>query len=109
MFRVLNEYLGKITVKTDNILEQKLNICLNKPDLYEKTCVNVNYNRYIVDIRLKSYSVEVAEDCFKQIMNTIAYSYSSMYVRYNEGDRVRYRLATSKEDKTGVYLDIIFS
>ena len=109
MFRVINEYLAKVKIETDDDLKSLMNDYLEKDKNITKFCINENFNRYVVDIKLKKFTVKKEDTEFRKLISAIAYSYSQMSVRYNEGDRVRYRFVTCKEDKTGVYLDVIFS
>ena len=109
MFRVINEYLAKVNIDTDDELKDKIEDFMSKDKNVKKFCINENFNRYILDIKLEKFSVKKADTDFRKLINAIAYSYSHMSVRYNEGDRVRYRFVTCKEDKSGVYIDIIYS
>lgn len=109
MFRVMNEYLSKVGLVTDDKLYERMNRFLSDLEETEKVCININYNKYIVDIKLKTFSVEEADRCFRAFLSAVAYPYSAMWVRYNEGKMVRYRFITSKEDKTAIYMDIIYS
>nr|MCR5214970.1 hypothetical protein [Eubacterium sp.] len=72
-------------------------------------CININFNRYIVDIRMNNYDVDNADKLFRKFVEAVAYPYSHISVRYNEDVRVRYRFCSCKENKTGVYMDVIIS
>ena len=80
-----------------------------KDDNIGSITVNVSFNKYIVDIRLKDYSIENADKYFRYLISAISYPYSHISIRYNENTRVKYRFATCKEDKTGIYMDIVYS
>ncbi len=109
MFRVMNEYLSKVHLVTDPKLYDSMQRFLTNRKETLKVCINVNYNKYIVDVKLKKYSVEEADKSFRAFLSAIAFPYSSMWVRYNEGSLVRYRFVTGKEDKTAVYMDVLYS
>ncbi|MCR5543042.1 MAG: hypothetical protein K6F55_02760 [Eubacterium sp.] len=109
MFRAINEYLAKINVVTDQSMYEAMSSFLEKTKLVDNFSINVNYNRYIVDIKMKKYSVSAADKLYRKFISAIAYSYSQISVRYNEESRVRYRFASCKENKTGVYMDIIIA
>lgn len=109
MFRVMNEYLSKVQLVTDRSMQEVMERFLKDSTKVEKSCINLNYNKYIVDIKLSAFTVEQADVCFREFLTAVAYPYSAMWVRYNEGKMVRYRFVTSKEDKQAVYMDVIFS
>lgn len=109
MFRAVNEYMSKLNIVTDSDSQSHMNEFLEKTKDVEKFCININYNRYVVDIRMKKYSVEKADILFRKFVSATAYPYSHISVRYNEGERVRYRYVTCKEDKTGIYMDVVIS
>lgn len=109
MFRIINQYLACVNIKTDAGLRSNMEIFLHDREDIIKFCINENFNKYIVDIKMEKFSVDLADRFFRDFTTEIAYAYSSMYVRYNEGVRVRYRFVTSKEDKSAVYMDIVIS
>ncbi len=109
MFRVVNEYMSKLNIVTDDAVQASMEEFLSKSKSLENYSVNINFNRYIVDIRMKKYSVNSADKLFRAFTDAVSYPYSHITVRYNEEKRVRYRLCTCKEDKTGVYMDVIIS
>ena len=53
--------------------------------------------------------MEEADRAFRDMAGAVAYPYSHISVRYNESTRVKYRFATCKEDKTGIYMDVVYS
>ena len=109
MFRAVNDYMAKLNIVTDDAVVEKVQSFLDKSSKVETSAVNVNYNRYIVDIRMKKYSVSAADSLFRKFIEATAYPYSHISVRYNEENRVRYRYVTCQENKTGVYMDVIIS
>lgn len=109
MFRAINEYMAKLNIVTDDDMLKKMDAYLGKQKTIGNFSINVNYNRYIVDIRINKYSVRAADSLFRKFVTETAYPYSHITVRYNEEKRVRYRYVTCKEDKTGVYMDVIIS
>ena len=109
MVTIMNEYVSKINLTTDAITRGILNTALSEQDKVEKSSVLVKSNRYIVDIHLVDYSVENAVEVINKFMESTRYHYSSFFVRFNEGSRVRYRYASCKEDKEGFYCDVIIS
>lgn len=109
MFRIINQYLANVNISTNSSIREKMDIFLHDREDISKYCINENFNKYIVDIRMKEYSVENSDRLFRDFEVCIAYAYSAMHVRYNEGKRVRYRFITSKEDKTAVYMDVVIS
>lgn len=109
MFRVINEYLNKITLKSDNEIFEKISEAVKGIKEVQKYTVTVNFNSYVVDIKMKKYTVQGASRVFEALTGTVAYPYSSLHVRYNEGSCVRYRFVTCKENKEGIYCDIVIS
>ncbi|MBR1507372.1 MAG: hypothetical protein IJ619_05170 [Eubacterium sp.] len=109
MFRVINDYLSKVQLSVDNDTYNRMDRYLKDNKKIKKHSINVSFNNYIVDITLSKFSVEEASKEFKNFSEFMTYDYSSMFVRYNEGDRVRYRFVTCREDKKAIYMDVIFS
>ncbi len=109
MFRLMNNYMREINLVVNADTKAMMDTVLRKSDLIEHFCITINFNRYIVDIKLKNYSVQEAKMHFDDFSNNIKYPYSDMTVRYNEGKLVRYRFASCKENKEGFYCDIIYS
>jgi len=108
MFRVVNEYISHVNLITDTELESRLRDFLGELTELRKYSLNSVYNRYVLDIRLKKFSVELSDKLYRDIERVAAYSYSHISVRYNEGDRVRYRFVTCRESRDGVCMDVIF-
>ncbi|MCR5228127.1 MAG: hypothetical protein K6E27_13075 [Eubacterium sp.] len=109
MFRAVNDYMAKLNIVTDDAVADKVRSFLDKSSKVDTSTINVNYNRYIVDIRMNKYSVSAADKLFRKFIEATAYPYSHISVRYNEDNRVRYRFVTCQENKTGVYMDVIIS
>ena len=109
MFRAINDYIARLNIQTDQEVYDAMNEFLSKAKTVSGYCINVNYNRYIVDIKLKKYSVTAADSLYRKFEMATAYPYSHISVRYNEDSRVRYRYVTCKENKAGVYMDVIIS
>ena len=76
MFRAINEYLAKLNIVTDDELLKEMNDYLEKQKTIDHFSINVNYNRYIVDIRLKKYTVKSADSLFRKFVQHTAYPYS---------------------------------
>ncbi|SNU05494.1 hypothetical protein SAMN06297422_1049 [Lachnospiraceae bacterium] len=109
MFRVVNDYISKLHIGTDSEVYDKMSDFLTKDKKVESFNININYNRYIVDIKMKKYSVDSADILYRRFESAVSYPYSHISVRYNEDNRVRYRFVTCQENKTGVYMDVIIS
>ena len=107
MYRVMNEYLAKVKVEIDESFSRKMDLFLSDCREVEKYCINVNYNKYVVDVHLKKFSIEAADQLFGDLASRIAYPYSHMSLRYNEGNQIRYRFVTCNEEKHAVYMDLV--
>ena len=109
MYRVFNEYLSRVELKSNNEIYERIKAFLKECEDVKNFCVNVNFNRYVIDIKLKYYSVKGAEELFASFNKEVSYGYSSLFVRFNEGSLVRYRYLTSNENKEAFYCDIVIS
>jgi hypothetical protein len=109
LFRVFNEYLSKVNVTTDEKLKEKMEGFFKDENKISKATINLNYNKYVIDIIMDEFTVECADVCFRKLICAVAYPYSSLWTRYNEGNHVCYRFLTSKENKNAVYMTIMFS
>ena len=107
MYKVINEYLGKINLQSNEHIYNKISEWAKNIPQVKSCTVTVNFKRYVVDIRLDKYDIGSAAEIFQIFDRDISYPYSSMHVRYNEGECVRYRYATCKENKEGFYCDIL--
>ena len=65
MFRAINEYLAKINVVTDQSMYEAMSSFLEKTKLVDNFSINVNYNRYIVDIKMKKGETLVIYGTFR--------------------------------------------
>lgn len=109
MFRVINEYLTKVKLRSDDTIRKRISDFLDTCESVKKYTITVNFNQYIVDIKLNNFSIDEAGKCFADFNKNVSYSYSSLYIRFNEGKCVRYRYITSTENKDAFYCDIVFS
>lgn len=108
MYKIINEYMSKINMTANDEITNRISNCLREHKGVRNYTLSVNYNHYILDIRIHDYSVEHAVQVFYDFQNTVAYPYSSLHVRFNEGQCVRYRFLTCKENKDGFYCEIVF-
>ncbi|MCM1084574.1 MAG: hypothetical protein NC393_07220 [Clostridium sp.] len=109
MFRVINEYMSKVHLRSDKEIYDKLNTYLSSYEDIAYFTVTVNHNVYVVDIKVDNYTLALAEKLFGDFNKNISYPYSALYLRFNEGKCVRYRYITSQENKDAFYCDIIIS
>ncbi|MDO5149630.1 MAG: hypothetical protein Q4D76_09575 [Oscillospiraceae bacterium] len=109
MVSVMNEYINKINLQTDDITKAIINAALYEQESIEKYNITVKSNRFIVDIHISSFEINKAVSVMNLFIQNCSFHYSSYYIRYNEGNLVRYRFATCKENKEGFYCDIIIS
>lgn len=107
MYRVVNEYISKINLLSNNEIYSRLMTFQQLTSNIKSYTISCNFNRYIVDVKLDDFCVDNAEDFFNDFNRIISYPYSSLHVRFNEGSCVRYRYVTCKENKDGFYCDII--
>ncbi|MBR3833588.1 MAG: hypothetical protein IKJ73_04675 [Lachnospiraceae bacterium] len=109
MYKVINEYTSKVNLQANDEIYNKIYSFLKDITEIKKLSISVSFNRYVLDIKLHNYSVDLASEIFNMINSNISYTYSSLFVRFNEGKCVRYRYITSNENKDAIYCDIIFS
>ena len=109
MYRVMNDFLAKVNLKLDERFAQKADLFLADLPEVEKYCINVNYNKYVVDVHLAKFTVEEADEIYCALVKVVRFPYSHMSLRYNEGNCVRYRFVTCSETKEAVYMDVILS
>lgn len=109
MVSIMNEYVSKINLTANAMTQGILNTALNEQAEVEQSSVLIKSNRYIVDVHLKDFSIENAVSVINTFMDKTRYHYSSFFIRFNEGNRVRYRYASCKEDKEGFYCDVVIS
>ena len=109
MFRVFNEYLKYIQLSTAPEIECAFNHYLADCKGIKSSCVTIHYNRCVVDIKLNKFGLEQAEKHFQKMTTAVGYPYSQMFVRFNEGNVIRYRYASCKENKVGFFCDVVYS
>lgn len=109
MVSVMNEYVSKIKLLADDVTKSILGAVLIEQPNIDKSSIIIKSNRYIVDIKLKEYSVEQAVRIMNHFMEGTRYHYSAYFIRFNEGNMLRYRYATCKENREGFYCDVIIS
>lgn len=107
MISIMNDYVAKILLQSDDMTKNLLNAALLECENIRDKSIILKGNRYIVDIQLKQYNVEDAIDVMNYFMEHSRYHYSSYYVRFNEGNMVRYRYASCKENREGFYCDVV--
>lgn len=103
----MNEYVANIQLLSDDMTKNLLNAALLDCTEIEEKSIILKGNRYIVDIKLVLYDVQKAISVMNHFMELSRYHYSSYYVRFNEGNMVRYRYASCKENKEGFYCDVM--
>ncbi len=109
MVSVMNDYVSKIHLTAGDVTKGILKAALQDMDEVARDSILVKSNRYIVDVKLKQYSIEKAVTVMNTFMERTRFHYSAYYIRYNEGNMVRYRYATCKEDREGFYCDVIIA
>ncbi|MBQ7707889.1 MAG: hypothetical protein IJT72_08950 [Lachnospiraceae bacterium] len=109
MYKVINEYLSMVNINENEEIYNRLVNFLDHCELIKKYSVNVNFQRYVVDIKLNNFSIDNAVDCFNRFNLSVSYPYSEMHIRFNEGKCIRYRYITSMESKEAFYCDIVIS
>lgn len=109
MFRVINEYMSKVNLQSNDEIYNRLTGYLKNCSDIEYSTVTVSHNIYVVDIKTKKFSISFAEKIFNDFNSNVSYPYSALHIRFNEGKCVRYRYITSKENKDAFYCDIIIS
>ena len=103
----MNEYVSKITLLSNDMTKNLLGAALAEHNLINSKSIIIKGNRYIVDIKLSDFSVEHAIQVMNHFMENTRYHYSAYFVRFNEGDMVRYRYASCKENREGFYCDVM--
>jgi len=107
MVSIMNDYITKIHMLSDDMTKNLLYAALMEQSNIEEKSIIIKGKRYIVDIKLASYSVEEAIAVMNHFMEKTRYHYSAYFVRFNEGNMVRYRYASCKENKEGFYCDVV--
>lgn len=109
MVSVMNDYVNNIRLLSDDITKAILDAALAGQDSIENHTILIKANRYIVDIHLKKFSIENAVTIMNHFMENSRYHYSAYFIRFNEGNLVRYRYASCKENREGFYCDVMIS
>ena len=107
MVAIMNDYIAKIRLSADDVTKGILKVPLMEMDEVIENTILVKSNRFVVDIRLKHFSVKTAVKIMNYFMEKTRFHYSAYYIRFNEGDMVRYRYASCKESKEGFYCDVV--
>lgn len=109
MVSIMNDYIANIKLLSDDVTKGIFAGALVDQPNVVKNSILVKANRYIVDIKLQEFSIEQAVAIMNCFMERTRYHYSAYFVRFNEGNLVRYRYASCKEDKEGFYCDVVIS
>lgn len=109
MISVMNDYILKITLKTDDVTKSIFENAFS--DIADIKSFNVmcKSNRYIVDVKLDEFDVEKSIQIMNCFMESTRFHYSAYFLRFNEGNLVRYRFASCKENREGFYCDVVIS
>lgn len=107
MVSIMNDYVSKIHLQSDDMTKNILGAALFDLDVIQEKSIIIKSNRYIVDIKLESFSIEDATTVMNHFMERTRYHYSAYFVRFNEGNMVRYRYASCKENREGFYCDVM--
>ncbi len=107
MVSIMNDYVSQIHLQSDDMTKNLLGAALLDLDDIQEKSIIIKSNRYIVDIKLDIFSIEKATLIMNHFMEGTRYHYSAYFVRFNEGNMVRYRYASCKENKEGFYCDVM--
>lgn len=107
MVSIMNDYVSKIHLQSDDMTKNILGAALFDLDGIQEKSIIIKSNRYIVDIKLETFSIEDATTVMNHFMERTRYHYSAYFVRFNEGNMVRYRYASCKENREGFYCDVM--
>lgn len=109
MVSIMNEYIANIKLLSDDVTKGIFAGALADQPNVLKNSILIKSNRYIVDIKLQEFTIEQAIAIMNCFMERTRYHYSAYFIRFNEGDLVRYRYASCREDKAGFYCDVVIS
>lgn len=109
MYKIINQYMEHVSLQADDAIYNRLTEFLRNISGIKKYSVNVNFKRYVINIKMEDYSVERAVELFNLFNAEISYPYSAMHIRFNEETCVRYRYITCRENREGFYCDIVIS
>ena len=110
MVSIMNDYVSKIHLQSDDMTKNILGAALFAGLFAVAACgesIIIKSNRYIVDIKLETFTIEDATTVMNHFMERTRYHYSAYFVRFNEGNMVRYRYASCKENREGFYCDVM--
>jgi len=107
MITIMNEYISKIKLQTDSITKAVIENTLSSSEYVSKYTIQTKVNKFVIDIHLNEFDINKAVDFMNYFVQNCSYHYSSYYLRFNEGNSVRYRFATCKENKEGFSCEII--
>ncbi len=109
MVSILNQYVSNIELIYDDITKNIILAALKDNSDVDTVTVLIKNNKFIVDIHLKEFTIEHVTSTMNRLMDRTRFPYSAFFIRYNEGNQVRYRYATCKENKQGFYCDVVFN
>lgn len=109
MVTFMNQYISSIRLQSDDITKNILHNALMGNDNVQSISTIIRNSKFIVDIKLKDFSVDNAITLMNLYICNTSFPYSSLYLRFNEGNQIRYRYASCKENKEGFCCDIVFS
>lgn len=109
MVSIMNEYVAKLNLLSDDVTKSIFQVALLDQTNVVKNSILIKSNHYIVDIKLEVFSVEEAIKIMNCFMERTRYHYSAYFIRFNEGNLVRYRYASCKENREGFYCDVVIS
>ena len=109
MITLMNQYVSQIKLISDDITKNLLIAALQNNQNVDHISVIVRNFKFVVDIKLIDYSIENVTNTVNEFMVQTRYPYSAYYLRFNEGNQIRYRYASCKENKDGFYCDIVIS
>lgn len=109
MINVINEYISKISLQSDDITKNLLIAAIDSDKEIVKSNVFNKAKGFVVDIKVDDFSVDLSTTIMNKFMCKTKYPYSSMVVRFNEGSLVRFKYASCKENREGFACDVIIS
>lgn len=109
MVTFMNQYISTIHLQSDDITKNILHNALMGNENVQSISTIIRNSKFIVDIKLKDFSVDNVITLMNLFICNTSFPYSSLYLRFNEGDQIRYRYASCKENKEGFCCDIVFS
>lgn len=108
-WKIIDEISGQLEISIEP------GISIEIKDFYEGNKDVNNFNveiieekKYKITVELKKYSLQVVKKIFSSFLNFIQYSDMSFYLRIDKVEEIQYTLITGKENKKGIYCEIIF-